>query len=68
MGPEGERELLLKELYEGKGKLGLKRGELIRELRDALKLDKDSKVLLFSTEGDTDPERWKNIVWYGKDK
>ncbi len=39
-----------------------------RELRDALKLDKDSKVLLFSTEGDTDPERWKNIVWYGKDK
>ncbi len=33
LGPEGERELLLKELYEGKGKLGLKRGELIREFR-----------------------------------
>ena len=39
-----------------------------KELRDELKLTKDSKVLLFSTEGDTDPERWKNIVWYGKER
>ncbi|WP_101696272.1 diaminopropionate ammonia-lyase [Clostridium minihomine] len=39
-----------------------------RELRDALKLDKDSRVLLFSTEGDTDPERYKNIVWEGKER
>lgn len=38
------------------------------QLRDILKLDKDSKVLLFSTEGDTDPIRWKNIVWNGLDK
>ncbi len=36
-------------------------------LREAVGLNQDSKVLLFSTEGDTDPERYKNIVWEGKD-
>jgi diaminopropionate ammonia-lyase len=35
------------------------------ELRDALKLDNNSKVLMFSTEGDTDPERYREIVWGG---
>ena len=35
------------------------------ELRHALELDEHSRVLLFSTEGDTDPERYKNIVWGG---
>ena len=30
--------------------------------------DENSKVLLFSTEGDTDPDRYKNIVWKGLDK
>lgn len=38
------------------------------ELRKKLKLNSDSKVLLFSTEGDTDPYRWKNIVWEAKDR
>lgn len=38
------------------------------QLREILKLDNESKVLLFSTEGDTDPIRWKNIVWNGLDK
>ena len=37
-----------------------------RELRDFLKLDENAKVLLFSTEGDTDPQRYKEIVWDGK--
>ena len=27
-----------------------------------------SQVLVFSTEGDTDPERYKNIVWRGLNK
>ena len=36
-----------------------------KELKDALKLDENSKVLLFSTEGDTDPDRYKEIVWGG---
>ncbi len=39
-----------------------------KELRDELELNADSKVLLFSTEGDTDPERYKNIVWDGKER
>ncbi len=37
-------------------------------LKDHLGLNKDSKVLLFSTEGDTDPDRYKSIVWEGKDR
>ncbi|MDR1018682.1 MAG: diaminopropionate ammonia-lyase [Lachnospiraceae bacterium] len=37
------------------------------DLKAALKLDENSQVLLFSTEGDTDPERYKEIVWDGKD-
>ncbi len=39
-----------------------------KDLREHLNLNCDSKVLLFSTEGDTDPERFKNIVWNGKEK
>ncbi|MDR1921467.1 MAG: diaminopropionate ammonia-lyase [Candidatus Adiutrix sp.] len=35
------------------------------ELREALKLDGDSKVLLISTEGDTAPEIYRDIVWFG---
>jgi diaminopropionate ammonia-lyase len=35
------------------------------DLKDVLKLGKDSKVLLFSTEGDTDPDCYKAIVWDG---
>lgn len=35
-------------------------------LRAALELDRDSRVLLFSTEGDTDPERYRQIVWNGE--
>ncbi|WP_300369306.1 diaminopropionate ammonia-lyase [Brachyspira sp.] len=38
------------------------------ELRKKLKLDSNSKVLLFSTEGDTDPARWKNIIWEAKER
>lgn len=37
-----------------------------KELRDELGLGKESKVLCFSTEGDTDPIRYKEIVWEGK--
>lgn len=35
------------------------------ELREALELGPDSQVLLFSTEGDTDPVRYRQIVWDG---
>ncbi len=39
-----------------------------KELRKDIGLDENSRVLLFSTEGDTDPDRYKNIVWKGLDK
>ena len=39
-----------------------------KPLREHLGLGKDSKVLLFSTEGDTDPGRYKSIVWDGNEK
>ena len=32
-------------------------------LREALKLDEQSTVLMFSTEGDTDPDNYKKILW-----
>lgn len=35
-------------------------------LRDMLGLKSDSTVLLFSTEGDTDPERYRSVVWDGE--
>jgi diaminopropionate ammonia-lyase len=36
------------------------------ELKTALKLDENSRVLMFSTEGATDPENWRDVVWNGK--
>ena len=35
------------------------------DLKEALKLNETSSVLIFSTEGDTDPEMYKKIVWDG---
>ena len=37
-----------------------------KELKEAIGLDENSVVLMFSTEGDTDPENYKAIVWNGK--
>lgn len=34
-----------------------------KELREAIGLDESSQVLMFSTEGDTDPVNYKKIVW-----
>ena len=42
-----------------------------KDLKEALKLDENSNVLVISTEGDTDPVRDREIVWdglYGTDK
>lgn len=35
------------------------------DLKEALGLDGNSRVLLFSTEGDTDPVRYREVVWGG---
>ncbi len=42
----------------------MERGEYA-PLREAAGLDRFSQVLLFSTEGDTDPGRYRSIVWDG---
>lgn len=42
--------------------------EEYKAIKEHLGLDETSQVLLFSTEGDTDPERYKNIVWDGKER
>ncbi len=38
----------------------------LKGLRNALGLDKNSTVVLFSTEGDTDPGRYRSVVWDGE--
>ncbi|WP_122627651.1 diaminopropionate ammonia-lyase [Lucifera butyrica] len=38
----------------------------LKQLKDKLKLDRNSRVLLFSTEGDTDPVKYASIVWGGE--
>ncbi len=35
-------------------------------IRDKLKLDKNSRILIISTEGDTDIEGYRKVVWDGK--
>ncbi len=37
--------------------------EEYKELKEALELDEHSTVVMFSTEGDTDPDHYKKIVW-----
>ena len=36
-----------------------------KQLKEELKLDEHSKVLLVSSEGDTDPDRYREITWEG---
>ena len=36
------------------------------KLKSELELDKNSSVLLFSTEGDTDPDKYRKIIWCGE--
>ena len=37
----------------------------LKEIAKKLNLNKDSKILIINTEGDTDPENYKRIVWDG---
>ena len=41
----------------------LMEGDRYKDLREAIGLDRFSQVLMFSTEGDTDPENYRSIVW-----
>lgn len=38
----------------------------LTHIKEALRLDPNSRVLCISTEGDTDKENYRNIVWDGK--
>jgi diaminopropionate ammonia-lyase len=38
----------------------------LKTARECLQLNEDSRVLLFSTEGDTDQEKYRSIVWDGE--
>jgi len=38
----------------------------LKELRKQAGIDRDSRILLFSTEGDTDPGNYRRIVWDGE--
>jgi diaminopropionate ammonia-lyase len=35
-------------------------------IKEKLQIDSNSKILCFSTEGDTDPDNYKDIVWKGR--
>lgn len=43
----------------------LTRKGLYAELKKDLKIDENSRILLVSTEGDTDPDMYRKIVWEG---
>lgn len=44
----------------------LMRSPEMAQIREQLGLNKDSRVLVISTEGDTDPQRYRDIVWDGE--
>jgi diaminopropionate ammonia-lyase len=44
----------------------LLRNDDYRDLREALGINSESVALLFSTEGNTDPEKFRDVVWDGE--
>jgi diaminopropionate ammonia-lyase len=42
------------------------RDHRLAEFRERVGLDGSARVLLFSTEGNTDPERYRSVVWEGE--
>ncbi|WP_125154808.1 diaminopropionate ammonia-lyase [Clostridium rectalis] len=49
----------------GAGVVSLLKKQSYRELKEKLGIDKNSSVLVISTEGNTDPYKYKDIVWDG---
>lgn len=43
----------------------LAENELHEHMKTALNLNQDSKILIISTEGDTDPDHYRKVVWDG---
>lgn len=44
----------------------LSKDETLASIKEAIGLGKGSRILMISTEGDTDPEHYRKIVWEGK--
>ena len=44
----------------------LMESDAYKDLREAIGLDRHSQVLMFSTEGDTDPEKYRRVLWGGE--
>jgi len=40
--------------------------DLYSDLKEKMNLSKESQILVFSTEGDTDPDHYRKVVWDGK--
>ena len=38
----------------------------LNKMKEALNLNNESVILLFNTEGDTDPVNYRDIIWDGK--
>ncbi|MED4206909.1 diaminopropionate ammonia-lyase [Neobacillus mesonae] len=43
----------------------LAENKMPNEMKETLKLNQDSRILIISTEGDTDPEHYRKVVWDG---
>ena len=43
----------------------LSENQSFSNMKEALKLNNDSQILIISTEGDTDPNHYRKIVWDG---
>jgi diaminopropionate ammonia-lyase len=43
----------------------LAENKILDEMKTKLKLNHDSKILIISTEGDTDPDHYRKVVWDG---
>ena len=38
---------------------------MLNDMKEALRLNQDSKILIISTEGNTDPDHYRKVVWDG---
>ncbi|OIK10451.1 diaminopropionate ammonia-lyase [Bacillus sp. MUM 116] len=38
---------------------------MLNDMKESLKLNQDSKILIISTEGDTDPDNYRKVLWDG---
>lgn len=43
----------------------LAENETLLEMKDSIRLNENSKILIISTEGDTDPDHYRKVVWDG---